>query len=107
MSVPADSMSSFRSVCILSGVPLCLSSRNLLILKVRLCGTLLAKEDEEDESNRTRPDCKHVRSKRMLNLYYSGLMFVILLFPWTLVGLMVVGAIWERGKGGSHVRVRP
>ena len=43
----------------------------------------------------------------MLNLYYSGLMFVILLFPWTLVGLMIVGAIWERGKGGSHARVRP
>ncbi len=27
---------------------------------------------------------------------------VILLFPWSVVGLMVVGAVWERGKGGAR-----
>lgn len=43
----------------------------------------------------------------MLNFYYSTLIGAILLFPWTLVGLMVVGAMWERGKVRQRVRVRP
>ncbi len=29
---------------------------------------------------------------------YSVLVTTILLFPWSVVGLMVMGAIWERGR---------
>ncbi|MFQ5990690.1 MAG: hypothetical protein ACE5K9_12325 [Candidatus Methylomirabilales bacterium] len=34
----------------------------------------------------------------MLGKIYAVLVAVILLFPWSVVGLMVVGALWERGK---------
>lgn len=38
----------------------------------------------------------------MLGKIYAIMVTVILLFPWSVVGLMVVGALWERGKGGAH-----
>lgn len=37
---------------------------------------------------------------------YSSVVVIILLFPWSVVGLMVVGALWERGKVRVRVRVR-
>ncbi len=33
---------------------------------------------------------------------YAIMVTVILLFPWSVVGLMVVGAVWERGKGRAR-----
>jgi hypothetical protein len=38
----------------------------------------------------------------MLGKIYAIMVTVILLFPWSVVGLMVVGALWERGKGGAR-----
>lgn len=34
----------------------------------------------------------------MMGRTYTILVSVILLFPWSVVGLMVVRALWERGK---------
>ncbi|MFQ5801907.1 MAG: hypothetical protein ACE5JQ_03305 [Candidatus Methylomirabilales bacterium] len=33
---------------------------------------------------------------------YTVLVMGILIFPWSVVGLMVVGALWEQGKGGAR-----
>ena len=34
----------------------------------------------------------------MMGSTYTILVSVILAFPWSVVGLMIMGAIWERGR---------
>jgi hypothetical protein len=40
------------------------------------------------------------------NFYYSAVIGVLLLFPWSLVGLMIMGALWERARVRARIRVR-
>lgn len=40
----------------------------------------------------------------MMGKFYIVLLTVILAFPWSVVGLMIMGAIWERGKVGARPR---
>lgn len=42
----------------------------------------------------------------MGSIYYSMFVSAILLFPWSLVGVMVLGSLWERGKVHARVRFR-
>jgi hypothetical protein len=41
----------------------------------------------------------------MANAYYGMLVSALLLFPWSLVALWVVGTAWERRKVRARVRV--
>ncbi|MEE9124061.1 MAG: hypothetical protein V3U14_06165 [candidate division NC10 bacterium] len=42
----------------------------------------------------------------MGTFYYNSVVLGLLLFPWSLVGLMVVGALRERRKVRAHARIR-
>ncbi|MFQ5848500.1 MAG: hypothetical protein ACE5IQ_12625 [Candidatus Methylomirabilales bacterium] len=42
----------------------------------------------------------------MGSIYYRTLISGILLFPWSLVGLMIVGTVWERAKVRVRIRNR-
>jgi hypothetical protein len=42
----------------------------------------------------------------MANVYYNTVVGALLLFPWSLVGLMIVGALWERRKVRARARVQ-
>jgi hypothetical protein len=44
------------------------------------------------------------RRKAMANVYYGMLVSAVLLFPWSLVALWVVGTAWERRKVRARVR---
>lgn len=37
----------------------------------------------------------------MMGKFYAVLITVILAFPWSVVGLMIMGALWERGRKAS------
>jgi hypothetical protein len=43
----------------------------------------------------------------MGNVYYSAVVGGLLLLPWSVVGLMIVGALWERRKVRARARVGP
>lgn len=43
----------------------------------------------------------------MANVYYNAVIGCLLLFPWSVVGLMIVGALWERRKVRARARIRP
>lgn len=43
----------------------------------------------------------------MGNVYYSAVIGTLLLFPWSVVGLMIVGALWERRKVRARARIQP
>lgn len=40
----------------------------------------------------------------MANFVYSSLVIGVLLFPWSVVGFMVAGAVWQRLKVGARAR---
>lgn len=42
----------------------------------------------------------------MGSIYYNMFVSAILLFPWSVVGIMILGAVWERGKVCARARVR-
>jgi ABC-type uncharacterized transport system permease subunit len=42
----------------------------------------------------------------MMDGVYGVVLGVILLFPWSLVAMMVAGAFWGRFRGVVHVRRR-
>ena len=77
-----------------------------LIPKAHYPGTLLATEDDEPLGGLKR---KQVRREegRMEGLYYK-VIWGILLFPWSLAGLMVLGALrHHRRKAHARVQSRP
>lgn len=43
----------------------------------------------------------------MANVYYNAVVGALLLFPWSVVGLMIVGALWEKRKVRARARVQP
>lgn len=43
----------------------------------------------------------------MANVYYNAVVGALLLLPWSVVGLMIVGALWEKRKVRARARVQP
>ena len=40
----------------------------------------------------------------MGNIFYNTFVVTILVFPWSVLGFMVAGAVWEKLKVGDRVR---
>lgn len=49
---------------------------------------------------------RHYPGTVVMDTMYGLIVAVILLFPWSLVGIMVAGSVWERVRLSGRVRDR-